>query len=130
MRCRVDANARHRQDCDRCRKLSWIMTSPSFQSSRSRRSVWLIPVVGFGATYLLVAGVSLSNVDIRTQAEIVGLAALVSFPALGFVLTWRAGKPPLGAAVNSALVVLIVLLASVAYVVKRPSARSMRDSRH
>jgi hypothetical protein len=35
--------------------------------------LWIVPLAGFIATYLLVAGASLSNVDIRPQAEVAGL---------------------------------------------------------
>jgi len=93
---------------------------------RVRRSVWLLPIATFLATYLLFAGASLSNVDIRTQAEIAGLVALAISPALGFMLTWRAGNPPLGLAVNSSLVVLIIVLVAIAYLAKRPAVPTPR----
>jgi pyrimidine-specific ribonucleoside hydrolase len=84
-----------------------------------------MPIATFCATYLVFAGASLSNVDIRTQAEIIGLVALTLSPALGFFLTWHAGNPPIGLAVNFSLVVVIIGLAAMAYLAKRPADQAM-----
>lgn len=74
------------------------------------------------ATYLLAAGLSVSNLDIRSQVEIAGLVVLAVFPAIGLVLTRRAGMPRAGVLVNLLLCGLVAVLAWVAYAAKLPHA--------
>src|SRR5262245_29764413 len=100
-------------------------TGTSHRLRNERRSAWLLPIATFVATYLLFAGASLGNVDIRAQAEILGLVALAFSPALGFLLTRHAGNPPMGLAVNFLLVVLIFALAAIAYLAQRPAVPAM-----
>lgn len=78
-----------------------------------------MPLTGFVVTYLLVAGVSLSNVDVRAQAEVVGLILLVAFVALGLELTRRAGNPASAVAVNVFLGALVIALVVTAFVARR-----------
>lgn len=79
-------------------------------------------------TFLLVAGVSLSNVDIRAQAELAGLLLLAVFPAIGFFLTRRAGTPATGLVVNGLLALLVIVLAVVAVAAKRSPAPPARTA--
>jgi pyrimidine-specific ribonucleoside hydrolase len=82
-----------------------------------------VPLTGFVVTYLLVAGWSLGNVDVRAQAEVVGLVLLAAFVALGVVLTRHAGNPAVGVAVNHFLAALVVALAVTAVAARRAAAR-------
>jgi inosine-uridine nucleoside N-ribohydrolase len=96
-----------------------LISTPKF-TSRIVHAAWIVPIAGFLTTYLLAAGVSLSNVDIRSQAEIVGLLALAVCPTIGLVLTWRAGAPRAGVIVNLLLAVLVLMLAWITYASKWP----------
>jgi inosine-uridine nucleoside N-ribohydrolase len=87
---------------------------------RARRVAWAAPLAAFVLTYGLVAGVSLSNIDVRQQAEVAGLVALAACPLAGLVLTRRVGMPLAGWIVNSGLLVLVALFAWLAYAARQP----------
>jgi len=93
-------------------------------TSRRTRAAWAVPIAGFLTTYLLIAGVSLSNVDIRLQAEFVGLIVLAAFPLIGFILTHRGGWPRSGVVVNLLLTAFVLVLAWIAYAAKRPPVQA------
>ena len=88
---------------------------------RSRRA-WTHPLAGFLTTWLVAAGLSHSNVDIRPQVEIAGLAVLWLWPALGFVLARRLGSATSGWVVNSILCVLVVGATGAALMARWPRA--------
>jgi hypothetical protein len=60
----------------------------------------MVPLAGFVATWLLAMGFSLSNIDIRSQVEAVGLLVLGLWPVIGLLLTRRAGFVPTGTPVR------------------------------
>jgi inosine-uridine nucleoside N-ribohydrolase len=93
---------------------------------RAHRAAWALPLAAFVVTYLLVAGVSLSNIDVRRQAEVVGLVALAACPLAGLALARRAGMPATGWIVNLSLLLLVALLAGLAYAARQPAATAPR----
>jgi hypothetical protein len=52
----------------------------AFSQRRARRLASIVPLAGFVATWLLVAALSLSNVDVRAEVEAVGLVVLAAWP--------------------------------------------------
>ncbi|MCW5662042.1 MAG: nucleoside hydrolase [Burkholderiaceae bacterium] len=72
-----------------------------------RRVAWIVPLAGFAATWLLAVGFSLSNADVRSQAETVGLAVLWLWPVLGLLLLRRCRFATPALVVNTVLLALV-----------------------
>jgi len=106
------------------------LTRKGFEDSRLS---WMLPLTGYTATFLIGAGLSASNRDIRTMVEIVGVGVCMIFTALGGYYTVEAfrhaGERPSslwrrhaasGIACNLLLVWLIAVSAHASYVAKTP----------
>jgi hypothetical protein len=90
---------------------------------RNRRSgcpYWAVPGACFIATYLLAAGASLSNVDVRSQVETAGLIVLAAIATLGWLIAWRGGAAPFGRAINMVLVAIVLVLVATAVLAPAP----------
>jgi len=108
------------------------------------RLSWKIPLIGYALTFLLGAGLSASNKNIRTEVEIVGVAVFLIFSAWGFAYTglvvrewrnlqWMQWRKHVifGLLCNVALTWLFASLAYASYVAKHLSfpARTYEDHR-
>lgn len=85
----------------------------STRLSRTARLSWLVPVAGLITTFLLAAGMSASNANIRSEVEVAGLAIMASIAAIGLLFTALTYRR-IGRTMVPALIVNIMLCALVA----------------
>jgi hypothetical protein len=108
--------------------VAWYLRSKSFSDARLS---WQLPLVGYPLTFLIGAGMSASNRDIRTEVELVGAGVLMVFVVLGFTYAYKAfrhtrvERPPrwkkdalAGLACNLLLASLVSFLAHASFAAK------------
>jgi pyrimidine-specific ribonucleoside hydrolase len=64
----------------------WYLQS---KSPRNARLSWQLPLTGYALTFAIGAGMSASNRDIRTEAELVGSGVLAVCTWLGFLYSYK-----------------------------------------
>lgn len=102
--------------------------------TRNPKLSWRPSLIGFVASFLLGAGFSASNMDIRTEVEIAGVAACLVFALLGFAFTYIAFREYrqtpsrrwirsviIGLVSNGVLASMTAVLTYESYLAKHPS---------
>lgn len=57
---------------------------------RDARWIWQLPLAGYGLTFFIGAGLSASNLDIRTEVELVGVGVFATMAILSLLFSCRA----------------------------------------